>query len=63
VSFLREWAVGSNSQEKIRPGRKLQFLAFPDDLKNPVVSGLKALSQLPLRFFPVFSKSRFADPL
>ena len=40
---------------------ELKLLSLPDDLKKLVVSGLKALAELALRFLPVFGKGRFPD--
>jgi hypothetical protein len=63
VRFLRaNRGLGIVLQEKVHPCEELKLLSLPDDLKKLVVSGLKALAELALRFLPVFGKGRFPDP-
>ena len=59
--FSANWWLGIVFQKIVHPYGELKLLSLPDDLKKLVVSGLKSLAKLALRFLPVLGKGRFPD--
>ena len=50
-------------QEKLHPISKSKMLSFPDDVQDPIVPCLEALSELPLRLVPILGERRLSDPI